>query len=136
MPTVTLTLQVLPDSEALHRVVTVCRRRQLVIESLSYAAGELVLTVSGAPPRLRQIDARLGALVEVLDVEHAAGERRAGVAPTPRDRRDALGLSSDREHRRARVSSGPARSAPADVDRQPAAFELRESCDERDYDDL
>jgi len=66
MRTATFTLQVRPDGESLHRVLSVCHRRRVRIVSLVYARGEIRLTVSVADPD--RLEVWLGNLVDVLDV--------------------------------------------------------------------
>ncbi len=69
MPTTSLTLQVQPDTDVLHRVVCTCRRRNLQIVALSYTQRQLALTVAGADFHLRGIDHWLAALVNVFEVQ-------------------------------------------------------------------
>jgi hypothetical protein len=80
MPTANFTLTVHPGTDALHRVVCICRRRDVQILSLSYADECVRLTVTGAPRQMRGIERWLAALVHVLDVQAArpaTGERSA-----------------------------------------------------------
>jgi acetolactate synthase regulatory subunit len=68
MPTTNLTLHVRPESDALQRVVTLCRRRRLEICALHYRSGELALTIRGEHARARLAAEWLGGLVDVLGV--------------------------------------------------------------------
>ena len=71
MPTTSLMLTVSPDSDALHRVVSMCRRRCCEIDALSFAEGSLALTLRAEPDRARRIGGWLLGLVDVLDVREA-----------------------------------------------------------------
>ena len=62
------TLEVQPGSDALDRVVCVCRRRNLQIVALDYASDRLALTVGGADRQMRGIESWLAALVSVSAV--------------------------------------------------------------------
>lgn len=78
MSSTPLTLRVRPDSDALHRVVTVLRRRQIEIRSLSYEEdGQMRLEIVEDPQRGPQAVAWLAALVDVLDVRRAHGRPNA-----------------------------------------------------------
>lgn len=68
MPTTHLRLSVRSSPDVLHRVVTVCRRRALEIESLTYGTGEIALVLVGREDRTRGIIRWLLALIDVLDV--------------------------------------------------------------------
>jgi hypothetical protein len=69
MPIANLTLEVQPDSDALHRIVCTCHRRNLRIVALSYAGGGLTLTVVGDEWHTRGIERWLATLVNVFDVQ-------------------------------------------------------------------
>lgn len=71
MPTASLTLTVHPRTDALHRVVCTCRRRNLEIVQLSYEQEQITLTLAGADRQLRGIERWLTALVNVFEVQHA-----------------------------------------------------------------
>lgn len=68
MPTTHLRLSVRTSPDVLHRVVSVCRRRALEVESLTYGAGEIALVLVGREDRTRGIIRWLLALIDVLDV--------------------------------------------------------------------
>lgn len=69
MSTTTLSLYVHAGTDALHRVVSVCRRRNLEILALTYADDQIALTIRGDNRQVRQIDRWLAALVDVFEVE-------------------------------------------------------------------
>lgn len=71
MPSTIVTLRVQPGTDALHRVVCVCRRRGLEILELSYANDQIRLTIAGAERQMRQIERWLAALVNVFDVDRS-----------------------------------------------------------------
>lgn len=73
MPTVHLRLSVGSSPDVLHRVVSVCRRRTLEIESLRYDPGRIVLVLAGRAAQTRGIDRWLLGLVEVHAVVDATG---------------------------------------------------------------
>jgi acetolactate synthase small subunit len=68
MPTMTFELQVRRRSDALNRIVGVCRRRGVDIVSLTYAEGAMVLSVCGDRKRTRRLRHCLQALVDVVEV--------------------------------------------------------------------
>jgi acetolactate synthase small subunit len=68
MPTATFTVQVRPRSDVLHRVVSVCHRRALVIVALSYAGDAITLTVRGETGRSSHLRRWLGSLHDVVAV--------------------------------------------------------------------
>lgn len=68
MPTVHLKLSVRSNPDVLHRVVSVCRRRTLEIESMRYDRGRIALAVVGRDDQTRHISRWLLGLVDVLDV--------------------------------------------------------------------
>jgi acetolactate synthase regulatory subunit len=69
MPTTNLTMQVQPGTDALHRIVCVCRRRNLQIIALTYAEPQIALTVSGDDRQARGIERWLSALLYVTEVK-------------------------------------------------------------------
>lgn len=69
MPNANLSLYVQAGTDALHRVVTVCRRRNVEILALTYSGDQIRLEISGGDRQVRQIDRWLDALVDVFDVE-------------------------------------------------------------------
>jgi acetolactate synthase small subunit len=69
MPNSNLSLYVQAGTDALHRVVTVCRRRNVEILELTYSDNQITLTISGDHRQMRQIDRWLAALVDVFEVE-------------------------------------------------------------------
>lgn len=69
MPNTSLSIYIHTGTDALHRVVSVCRRRNLEILALTYADDQITLTISGDARKMRQIDRWLAALVDVFDVE-------------------------------------------------------------------
>jgi acetolactate synthase regulatory subunit len=69
MPNTSLSLYVHAGTDALHRVVSVCRRRNIEILALTYSDNQISLTISGGRRQMRQIDRWLDALVDVFDVE-------------------------------------------------------------------
>ncbi len=69
MPNTNLTLDVQARTDALHRVVSVCRRRNVEILALTYSGNRISLEISGNQRQIRQIDRWLAALVDVFDVE-------------------------------------------------------------------
>jgi acetolactate synthase regulatory subunit len=92
MPTTTTTTTVLlnlhPQSDALHRVLSVCHRRCLQIRALSFAESSVELTVTGEAARTAVLDRWLAALVDVLDVTIAAPSS-GGTSPVAgKQRRD------------------------------------------------
>jgi hypothetical protein len=72
MPRTSLMLTVSPDSDVLHRVISMCHRRHCEIDALSYGEGSFALTVRAAPDHARRIGGWLTGLVDVLDVRIAA----------------------------------------------------------------
>jgi hypothetical protein len=68
MPTADLVLSVQPDTDVLHRVLSVCHRRRLAITTLTYDAGRLQLRVAGDFTQASRLSAWLSALPDVLDV--------------------------------------------------------------------
>ncbi len=89
MPTTHLRLCVGSSPDVLHRVVTVCRRRALKIQRLSYDGHEIALAVVGCEDRIRGVQRWLLALIDVLEVIDLSGSSPAA---------DAAG--SERQHRR------------------------------------
>jgi len=89
MPTTHLKLCVRSSPDVLHRVVTVCRRRALTIERLSYDGSEIALAVVGCEDRIRRVPRLLLALIDVLEVVDLSGSLPLA---------DAAG--SERQHRR------------------------------------
>lgn len=69
MPTTSLTLEVQPDTDVLHRVVCICRRRMLQVVALSYAEQLITLTVAGPERQMRGIERWLSALLHVSTVQ-------------------------------------------------------------------
>jgi acetolactate synthase small subunit len=69
MPTANLSLYVQARTDGLHRVVTVCRRRNVEILALTYSDSQISLEISGDDRQVRQIDRWLAALVDVFDVK-------------------------------------------------------------------
>jgi acetolactate synthase small subunit len=68
MPTVHLTLQTQPGTDALQRVVCISRRRNLQIVALSYVDREIAITLRGDERQVRGIDRWLASLVDVFGV--------------------------------------------------------------------
>lgn len=68
MPTASLTITVQPGTDSLHRIVCICRRRNLEISELHYADVLVKLTISGADRQLRGIDRWLASLLHVVNV--------------------------------------------------------------------
>jgi acetolactate synthase small subunit len=69
MPNANLSLYVQAGTDALHRVVSVCRRRNVEILALTYSDSQISLEIRGEDRQVRQIDRWLDALVDVFDVE-------------------------------------------------------------------
>jgi acetolactate synthase small subunit len=69
MPITSLSLCVQAETDVLHRVVTVCRRRNVQIHALSFADDQISLAISGDDRQTRQIHCWLTALVDVFEVE-------------------------------------------------------------------
>jgi acetolactate synthase regulatory subunit len=76
MPTANLTLTIQPGPDVLHRVVCICRRRNLEIVELSYKHQQIALTLTGADRQMRGIESWLASLVQVFDVQRARPRRR------------------------------------------------------------
>lgn len=68
MPTTDLILSVQPDTDVLHRVLSVCHRRQLVVTTLTYDADRLQLRVDGDVAQSNRLSLWLAALPDVLNV--------------------------------------------------------------------
>ena len=81
MPNTNLTLDVQARTDALHRVVSVCRRRNVEILVLTYSGNRISLEISGNQRQIRQIDRWLAALVDVFDVESCDAPAVAGTRP-------------------------------------------------------
>jgi hypothetical protein len=81
MPTTDLILRVQPGTDVLHRVVSVCRRRNLQILALSYAEQQITLTVVGDQRQTCGIVRWLSALLHVFEVSD--GEFAAAGDATP-----------------------------------------------------
>jgi acetolactate synthase small subunit len=79
MPTVHLRLSVRSNPDVLHRVVSVCRRRTLEIESMRYDRGRIALAVVGRDDQTRHIRRWLLGLVDVLAVVDVPGIATPGV---------------------------------------------------------
>lgn len=89
MPSMNLSLCVQAGTDALHRVVTVCRRRNVEIVALTFSDSRIRLTISGDYGQMRQIDRWLAALVDVFEVEFCdagAVTQRTGAVGVTRDR--------------------------------------------------
>jgi acetolactate synthase regulatory subunit len=71
MPTVRLTLRLHPESDAVHRVISVCRRRRLQVIALDYAGDEMTITLTGEAGRTQRIGCWLDGLIDVLEVGHS-----------------------------------------------------------------
>lgn len=98
MPTATFKVKAHPDDHLLQRIVVVCHRRRVDILALSYAPGEITLTV--AAPDLGRVGAWLRNLVDVIDVARA--DARPGAVD---DYREAFARNSERSFSVASVSS-------------------------------
>jgi acetolactate synthase regulatory subunit len=68
MPTTDLILSVQPDTDVLHRVLSVCHRRRLVVTTLTYDADRLQLRVDGDITQSNRLSVWLAALPDVLNV--------------------------------------------------------------------
>jgi acetolactate synthase regulatory subunit len=86
MPTTNLSVQVRPESDALHRVVALCGRRYLEIIAMSFGGGEIHLTVRHERARSRHVTQWLAALVDVLDVAVLEPSPTASVERSDRPR--------------------------------------------------
>jgi acetolactate synthase small subunit len=71
MPTANLTLTIHPGPDVLHRVICICRRRNLEILALSYEQQRIALTLAGADRQVSGIERWLASLVHVFDVQRA-----------------------------------------------------------------
>jgi acetolactate synthase regulatory subunit len=71
MSTAKLDLRLRRDSDGLHRVLTVCRRRGLEVLTLIYMGGDTMLVVRGDEPMLAQLEHWLAALVDVVEVRRS-----------------------------------------------------------------
>lgn len=80
MPTAHLTLQVRSGTDVLHRVVCICRRRNLRILALTYADKQITLTVAGDERQTRSIERWLSSLVDVLHVNPGRPRSRVSTA--------------------------------------------------------
>ena len=69
MPTTSLTLEVQPDTDVLHRVICTCRRRMLQVVALTYADQLITLTLTGPDGQMRGIEQWLSALLHVSTVQ-------------------------------------------------------------------
>jgi acetolactate synthase regulatory subunit len=69
MPTTSLTLEVQPDTDVLHRGICMCRRRMLQVVALRYAEQRITLTVTGSERQMRGIERWLSALLHVSTVQ-------------------------------------------------------------------
>jgi hypothetical protein len=87
MPATTLKLRVNPQTDALHRVVSVCHRRSLEIIALHFTGDEIALTVIGEQLGARGIAHWLGALIDVV----AVGERDFDRPPAQPDPAGSVG---------------------------------------------
>jgi acetolactate synthase regulatory subunit len=76
MPTARLNLHVQSGTDALHRVLCVCRRRGLDVIALGYRDERIALTVAGQERQMGQIDHWLGAVVSVIDVQGVDASNR------------------------------------------------------------
>jgi acetolactate synthase small subunit len=74
MPTAKLDLRVRRESDGLHRVLSVCRRRGLEVLTLIYMGGDTMLVVRADEQRLDQLEHWLSALVDVLEVRRHGGD--------------------------------------------------------------
>jgi acetolactate synthase regulatory subunit len=77
MSTAQLDLRVHRGTDVLHRVVSICRRRQVEILALGYSGDRIRLVVQGDAARVRHLEPCLAALVDVRAVGVAGGARGA-----------------------------------------------------------
>jgi acetolactate synthase regulatory subunit len=92
MSTAKLDLRVRRDSDGLHRVLSVCRRRGIEVLTLIYMGGDTMLVVQGDEARIRQLDRWLAALVDVVEVSSSYG--RSSALTSPRSASNASRASS------------------------------------------
>jgi len=90
MPTADLILSVQPDTDVLHRVLSVCHRRQLAITTLTYRADRLELRVDGELTQSNRLSVWLAALPDVLNVEEVTAMVRPGEGWSANTRTEAV----------------------------------------------
>jgi hypothetical protein len=78
MPTTDLILSVQPETDVLHRVLSVCHRRRLAVTTLTYHADRLELSVDGDVSQSNRLSVWLAALPSVLGVVEVDGRDRSG----------------------------------------------------------
>jgi hypothetical protein len=78
MPTIRLTLRLQPESDAMYRVLCLCRRRRIEVRALEYSGDAMSLTLAGDATRVERTRHWIASLIGVVGIGSAPSAARLG----------------------------------------------------------